>query len=239
MILTGVKKLRKNLYIPPHCNDEGLSLGIVELLRVMYDQQDPFDTSGFPYWQDDEIPKDTPTKSTIKEVANLLASGKIVGWYQGNGEIGPRALGNRSILMSPLVKNGKDIINKRVKNREWFRPFGASVIEEHISKFFDWDSPSPYMQYVMDVLRKDDFPSITHVDGTCRIQTVSQDLEIYYDLISEFENLTGVPILLNTSLNNGGKPICGTIADSLELFYRSDIDALVVGNQIYKKNDYI
>ena len=235
IINSRLKKIRKNLYIPPHCNDEGLSLGVVELLRMIYEQES-FDKTGFPYWQDDERPKDTPTKSTIKEVANLLSQGKMVGWYQGNGEIGPRALGNRSILMNPLVKNGKDIINKRVKNREWFRPFGASVLEEKTSQFFDWDSPSPYMQYVMDVFEKDDFPSITHVDGTCRIQTVSQETEIYYDLISEFETLTGVPMLLNTSLNNGGKPICGTINDALELFYRSDLDVLVVGDRVYQKS---
>lgn len=234
IINSRIKKERPNLVIPPHCNDEGLSLGAVELLRRIYDQ-DRFDTSGFPYWQDDEAPLDRPTTSTIKETAELLASGKIVGWYQGNGEIGPRALGNRSILMNPSIKGGKKIINSRVKHREWFRPFGASILEEKTSSYFDWNGPSPYMLYVMDVLDKRSFPAITHVDGTCRIQTVSSDLEDYYSLISEFEKITGIPMVLNTSLNNGGKAICGTIADALELLYRTDLDVLVVGDKIYKK----
>lgn len=234
IINSRIKRERPNLIIPPHCNDDGLSLGAVELLRRIYNQE-PFETKGFPYWQDDESPLDAPSKSTIKEVAELLASGKIVGWYQGNGEVGPRALGNRSILMNPSIKDGKDIINRRVKHREPFRPFGASILEEKTSQYFDWNGSSPYMLYVMDVLDKKSFPAITHADGTCRIQTVSSDLEDYYSLISEFENLTGIPMLLNTSLNNGGRAICGTIADALELLHRTDLDVLVVGDKIYKK----
>jgi carbamoyltransferase len=234
IINSKIKKSRPNLHIAPHCNDEGLSLGAVEFLRKMYDQE-CFDTTGFPYWQDDQSPENRPTNKTIKEVAEFLANGKIVGWYQGNGEIGPRALGNRSILMNPMIKDGKDIINSRVKHREWFRPFGASILEERTSEFFDWNEPSPYMLYVMDVLDKKSFSSITHNDGTCRIQTVSTYQEDYYSLIYEFEKLTGVPMLLNTSLNNGGRPICASIESALELFYATDIDIMVVGDKIYQK----
>lgn len=234
IINSKIKKERPSLIIPPHCNDEGLSLGAVELLRKIYDQE-PFDTTGFPYWQDDEAPSEKPTQSTIREVAELLASGKIVGWYQGHGEIGPRALGNRSILMNPSIANAKDTINSRVKHREWFRPFGASILEEKTSQYFDWNDTSPYMLYVMDVLDKESFPAITHIDGTCRIQTVSSEVEDYYALISEFEKLTGIPMVLNTSLNNGGRAICGSIADALELLYRTDLDVLVVGDKIYRK----
>lgn len=234
IINSRIKRERPNLIIPPHCNDEGLTLGAVELLRRIYDQE-PFDTAGFPYWQDDEAPPERPTKSTIKKVAELLAFGKIVGWYQGHGEIGPRALGNRSILMNPSIANAKDIINSRVKHREWFRPFGASILQEKTPQYFDWNDTSPYMLYVMDVLDKQSFPAITHVDGTCRIQTVSSEVEDYYALISEFEKLTGIPMVLNTSLNNGGRAICGSIADALELLYRTDLDVLVVGDKIYRK----
>lgn len=234
IINSRIKKERPNIIIPPHCNDEGLSLGAVEFLRRVYDQE-PFDTSGFPYWQDDEAPLERPTKSTIKEVAELLSSGKIIGWYQGHGEIGPRALGNRSILMNPSIANAKNIINSRVKHRESFRPFGASVLQEKTSQYFDWNDPSPYMLYVMDVLDKKSFPAITHIDGTCRIQTVSSEVEDYYSLISEFEKLTGIPMVLNTSLNNGGRAICGSIADALELLYKTDLDVLVVGDKIYRK----
>jgi carbamoyltransferase len=235
IINSKIKKMRPNLHIPPHCNDEGLSLGAVELLRIIYGQE-PFEITGFPYWQDDELPKEKPTKNTISQTAELLAHGKIVGWYQGNGEIGSRALGNRSILMSPAVQNGKQILNDRVKHREWFRPFGASILEEKTSEFFDCSYKSPYMLYVVDVFDKESFKPITHVDGTCRIQTVSSDLENYYDLISQFEKLTGIPMLLNTSLNNGGRAICGSINDALEFFHKSDLDALVVGDKIYQKS---
>lgn len=234
VINSKIKKERPNLHIPPHCNDEGLSLGAVEFLRIMYNEE-PFEVKGFPYWQDDESPEERPSKDTIKKVSELLANKKIVGWYQGNGEIGPRALGNRSILMDPSLINGKEIINDKVKHREWFRPFGASILEEKTSQYFDCDYSSPYMLYVVDILDKKSFKSITHIDGTCRIQTVSSEVEDYYQLISEFEKLTGIPMLLNTSLNNGGKAICGSINDALELFHKSDLDVLVVGDKIYQK----
>lgn len=235
VINSEIKKVRPNLHIPPHCNDEGLSLGIVEFLRQYYDQE-PFDNSGYPYWQSDENPGCNPSDEIIDKTAEFLAQGKIVGWYQGNGEVGSRALGNRSILMDPSIRNGKDILNNKVKHREWFRPFGASILEEKTEKYFDWEGTSPYMLYVMDILDKKSFPSITHVDGTCRIQTVSSNLSSYYKLISQFNNITGIPMLLNTSLNGGGKPICGNKNSALEIFTTTDIDVLVIGDQIYDKN---
>ena len=234
IINTEIKKIRPNLHIPPHCNDCGLSLGIVELLRKLYDQE-PFDRSGFPFWQSDISPE-LPSKESIKKTAELLARGNIVGWYQGHGEVGPRALGNRSILMRPDIKDGKETLNSKVKHREFYRPFGASILRDKVSDYFDWDEETPYMLYVMEVLDKESFPSITHVDGTCRPQTVMQDHEVYYELISEFEKLTGIPMLLNTSLNNGGKPICGSPNEALELFSTSEMDNLVTGNLIYSKS---
>lgn len=230
IINTLIKKERPNLHIPPHCNDCGLSLGVVEFFRQMFNQE-IFDSSGFPFWESDISPSN-PTDKTIKETAEMLAQGKIVGWYQGHGEIGPRALGNRSILMRPDIKDGKDILNSRVKHREYFRPFGASVLLDNVSDYFDWTGETPYMLYVMDVLDKQSFPSITHVDGTCRPQTVTEQNNFYHQLIIEFEKLTGIPMLLNTSLNNGGKPICGSPNDALELLTSSQMDMLVIGNSI-------
>ena len=131
---TRLREWNKNIVIPPHCSDEGLSLGAVEFLRLYYKQPE-FDNSGFPFWQHDEV-KEIPTKETIKKVAEELANGKIVGWCQGKGEIGPRALGNRSILMRPDIENGKDIINNRVKHREPYRPFGCSVLLEDVNEYF-------------------------------------------------------------------------------------------------------
>lgn len=217
----------------PHCNDGGLTLGCLEYLRRKYELP-YFDRSGFPYWVDDESPIEMPTKETITTTAELLASGKIVGWYQGNGEIGPRALGNRSILMDPTVRNGKDIINSKVKHREYYRPFGASVLVDKVSDYFDWEVPSPYMLYVMDTKDPEKYASIAHVDGTCRAQTVdSADNKVYYDLIKTFGDLTGTYMVLNTSLNVGGKPICGTISEALRVLETTEMDVLVVGNTIY------
>tara|TARA_B100000123_G_scaffold173401_1_gene128701 strand:+ start:411 stop:1865 length:1455 start_codon:yes stop_codon:yes gene_type:complete len=223
-----------NLVIPPHANDQGLSIGAIEYLRKEYNLM-ALPKEGFPFMQDDEAPP-RPSTKTIKDTAELLAQGKIVGWYQGHGEIGPRALGNRSILMNPFDPQGKDWINAKVKHREPFRPFGASVLEEKVSQYFYWNGPSPYMLYVMDVLEPDRFPPITHADGTCRVNTVSSEQEDYYMLLKEYEKLTGVPVLLNTSLNNGGRPIAGRIADALELYYKTDLDTLVVGDEIKNKS---
>lgn len=234
VINSEIKKVRPNLYIPPHCTDEGLSLGIVEFFRQYY-QQESFDTTGYPYWQSDQAPNSIVSEKTISKTAELLAQGKIVGWYQGHGEVGSRALGNRSILMDPSIHNGKEILNERVKHREWFRPFGASILKEETSNYFEWDGDSSYMLYVMDILDKQSFPAITHVDGTCRIQTVSQNITQYYSLIDEFKKITGIPMLLNTSLNNGGKPICGTENDALELFITTDLDVMVIGDDMYEK----
>ena len=222
-----------NIVIPPHCNDQGLSLGAIEYLRKIYNL-DPFDRSGFPFWQSDqEVPR--PSEKTIRETAERLANGEIVGWYQGRGEVGPRALGNRSLLMNPMIPNGKEIINMSVKRREPFRPFGASVIEEDVSKYFYWNGPSPYMLFVGDTLEPDRFPGIQHPDGTCRFQTVSKEHEDYYELLKEFGRITGVPMLLNTSLNVGGRPIAARVSDALELYHTMKVDTLVLGDKMISK----
>jgi len=154
-----------------------------------------------------------------------------VAWYQGNGEIGPRALGNRSILMDPRIPNGKDIMNK-VKNREYYRPFGASILSEYAKEYFDLDFENPYMLYV-GVTQKENLESITHVDGTCRVQTVKTGH--FRKLLEYFYELTGCPVLMNTSLNVSGKPISGHISDAMHEFNSKNIDVLVVGNEIYRK----
>ena len=236
VVNTKLKERFPNLVIPPHCPDDGLSLGCIEFLRQKFDQP-LFDRSNFPYWQSDIAPDELPTKDTIDKTAELLAQGKIVGWYQGNGEIGPRALGNRSILMDPSIKNGKDIINSKVKRREPYRPFAASVLTEYYQDLFDCDYESPYMLYVVKCKDNESYPAIVHVDNTCRIQTVNQEPqnEVYYSLIESFRKKTGIPMILNTSLNIDGKPIAGDPADAHKLFEISDLDAVVVGNEIKVK----
>ena len=220
------------LDIQPHVSDECISIGCVRYLCHLYGVD--FSFENFPYCQDDEAPSTQPSNETIEQVSNLLASGKIVGWYQGHGELGPRALGNRSILMNPSVKDGKDTINQKVKHREWWRPFGASVKQDKASEYFDLDN-SPYMLYTAKVLNSN-LHSITHVDGTCRHQTVTPEQNpLFYDLLDAFESKTGLPVLLNTSLNLGGKPIAGKIEEAIELFNTSEMDALCVGNDLYIK----
>lgn len=236
VVNSRIKAVYKNLHIPPHCPDDGISLGCVEFLRQMYNQP-LFDNSNFPYWQSDQAPTSSPTASTIEKTAELLAQGKIVGWYQGQGELGPRALGNRSILMDPSIKGGKDLINAKVKHREPYRPFGASILHEYTNEIFDCDYESPYMLYVIGCRKQEEFASIVHVDKTCRIQTVNHDPQyaLYRDLIEQFRRKTGIPMVLNTSLNVDGKPIAGHPDDALTLLKNSEMDAVVIGNDFYIK----
>lgn len=229
---TELKKRYPKLEILPHCGDEGLSFGMMELFRRKHNLK--FDLSRYPFMQSDEAPDDEPTIETIQKTARHLANGKIVAWYQGHGEVGPRALGHRSILMDPRIKNGKDIIN-RVKNRESFRPFGASVLHEYAKEYFDLDFENPYMLY-LGTTQKDNLDAITHVDGTCRAQTVNKDFDKNFRLLLEyFHDMTGCPVLLNTSLNEAGKPIAGWIRNAMHEFNTKAIDVLVVGNTIYEK----
>lgn len=209
---------RYKLIISPHVYDGGLSIGCLR-----YAVGTNFNIPGFPYVQDDIAPDD-PTDETINLAAEYLAQGKIIGWYQGHGELGPRALGNRSILMNPTIKYGKDILNRRVKKREWWRPFGASVTKEDAYKYFDIDD-SPYMLYNAKVL-VDGLDPITHVDGTCRHQTVESGH--FYRLLKRFEEKTGLPVLLNTSLNVGGKPIASDKQSAMV----SGLDHLFFGNEV-------
>jgi carbamoyltransferase len=168
--------------------------------------------------------------TTTADVAKLIADGNIVCLYQGKSEAGPRALGNRSILFDPTVINGKDIVNE-VKNREWFRPFAGSVMAEHAAEWFDFRSrtDSPFMMYAVNVLEDKQalIPAITHVDGTCRIQTVTKEQNPhYYELISEFNKLKGVPILFNTSFNLAGDPLVETVKEALTTMERSEMKYL-------------
>lgn len=170
----------------------------------------------------------------IATTARLISQGKIIAWYQGASEVGPRALGNRSILADPRSKDMKQKLNKRVKFRESFRPFAPSVLNEHAKSWFDLED-SPYMLRVCTV-QNDKVPAITHVDKTARIQTVKeQDNPNYYRLIQCFNELTGVPLLLNTSFNIKGEPIVETPADALTCFLGSGIDCLVFPEKIITK----
>ena len=155
----------------------------------------------------------------------------------GASEFGPRALGHRSLLADPRDFNKREILNFIVKEREWYRPFAPSVLEEEAPNWFSPGDPSPFMLYTQQVLQPEKVPAITHVDGTARIQTVNKEMDAdYYKLINEFYKLTGVPMVLNTSLNGKGQPIVETEEDAVALFTKNDgIDILVLNGKIYEK----
>jgi carbamoyltransferase len=185
---------------------------------------------------------DLTDHSPLKKSIRLLANNKIVACFNGRSEIGPRALGNRSILMSPLVAKNKDFLNARVKHRESFRPFAPAILEEYTEEYFEIDRPSPYMLFVPYV--KEDkrpiIPAVTHYDGTGRLQTVNRkDHPRFYALIDGFRTMTGVPVILNTSFNVAGEPIVESPHDAISCFRSTDIDALLIGRYLLTKPSVI
>jgi len=224
---TKIKKEFPNLFVVPYASDEGLSIGGMEFLRRKFGLP-KLHIENFPYGTTDEAPTTELDEENIKKIASFLANGKSVALYQGHGEIGPRALGNRSILFDPRIENGRDIINN-IKKREKYRPFGASVLTEH-KHLFGLDYENPYMLYVG--YPKIHVPSITHVDGTCRVQTVAKDNSAIRKVLECFYEQTGCPVLLNTSLNIAGKPIAGNIDDAISEFENKSIDLIAIGNII-------
>jgi carbamoyltransferase len=170
------------------------------------------------------------------EVARLLADGKVIGWFQGRMEFGPRALGNRSILADPRRAEMKAIVNEKIKFREGFRPFAPAVTLEDAETFFDMQGDSPYMLLTVPA-RSEQIPAATHVDGSARVQTVKrEDNPLFHALLREFESISGVPVLMNTSLNLRGEPIVCTPADAFGTFMRCGMDGLVLGNFLVLKD---
>jgi carbamoyltransferase len=168
----------------------------------------------------------------LQRVAHDLANDKIVGWFQDRFEIGPRALGNRSILASPLRRDIRDLINRRIKYREPFRPFAPAVLAEYAGDYFDISQPDPYMTLAPRVRpdKVEIIPAAVHVDGTARIQTVEREFNPrYYGVIEQFMKLTGVPVVLNTSFNKQ-EPIVARPEEAISCFLRTEMDTLVLGN---------
>jgi carbamoyltransferase len=173
----------------------------------------------------------------LDAVAEKIAEGNVVGWFQGRMEWGPRALGNRSILAHPGLPNMKDVLNARIKHREWFRPFAPSILVERQSEYFERDHPSPFMLHVYKIRpeRRTQLCAVNHVDNTGRLQTVSRDENaLYYDLIRAFEGKTGIPVLLNTSFNEN-EPIVCTPEEAIDCFKRTHMDVLAIGGFLVLK----
>jgi carbamoyltransferase len=183
-------------------------------------------------------PQRLDDEDLFREVARRIDDGDVVGWFQGRMEFGPRALGNRSIVVDPRRPEMKDVLNARIKHREPFRPFAPSILAEATGEWFEQAYPSPYMVLVYEVRadKRNLIPAVTHVDGTGRLQTVEARINPrYHRLISEFARLTGVPVVLNTSFNEN-EPIVMTPEDAVDTFAKTRIDLLVLGNQVVSRD---
>jgi carbamoyltransferase len=177
-------------------------------------------------------------ESLCRTTAKLIADGNVVGWFQGRMEWGARALGNRSILADARRPDIRDVINLKIKFREKFRPFAPSILESAMDDYFVGAAPDPFMQQVYPVRpeKRSVVPAITHADGSGRLQTVSRETNpLYYKLISEFERLSGVPIVLNTSFNEN-EPIVDTPEQALDCFMRTRMDAIVINRTVIRRN---
>lgn len=241
----------KNIWVQPAAGDAGTALGAAIWVdhKARDNRKKDFEMH-HAYWgpdySDAEIEKflqwaKVPYKKlqhVAEETAEILAQDKIIGWFQGRMEFGPRALGSRSILASPINPSMQARLNE-VKDREDFRPVAPVVLEEDAGDWFEHAGYSPYMLFIYDVKpeKADLIPAVRHVDGTARIQTVNRNQHpAYYDLIKAFKQKTGVPVLVNTSFNTLGKPIVCSPRDAIECFWTSPFDALVIGSFLLEKS---
>jgi carbamoyltransferase len=245
----------ENVWIQPAAGDDGIAIGCavygqLEVLKQPRSFVMKQSYVGKPYADQDfdkalqnffvRIQTTAARSDDIcRDTAKLLAEQRVIGWFQGGSEFGPRALGNRSLLADPRKAEMKDILNSRVKHRQPFRPFAPIVLAERAKEIFEGEEDSPFMLIAKPVRRewRDRIPAIVHVDGTARVQTVSDDTNpVLYRLLKEFEALTGVPVLINTSFNVKGEPIVETPQDAVVCFLTTGIDNLVLHDTLVSKN---
>ena len=236
------QELQRGVFVPPNPNDCGIAAGMM-LYHMKPQNAVDLTYAGVPILDEDLLmsycEEDWSARPlNFDELVNDLVSDKIVGIVRGNSEHGPRALGNRSIMCNPTSPNMKDILNSKVKHREWYRPFAPVVRLEDVSTYFEFEGESRWMGFCPKVKEewRDKLASITHVDGTARVQTVTKEQnEFIYNLLTEFKEKTGVGVLLNTSFNVDGKPILSTIKDALKVYRESQMDCLVIKDYYFKK----
>lgn len=239
-------------FIQPAASDDGLALGAAYWVwhnvvkgKSRFHMQHAYWGPEYSHASIHSVVKSSPygfahyvdRQCLVQCVAQHIADGKVVGWYQGRSEWGPRALGNRSILANPLIPTMKDTINTKIKRRESFRPFAPSVLEELVPEYFEQTVSSPFMMHVVKLRKhwQDRLLAVTHVDGTGRLQSVSYSINpLYYDLISAFRRITGVGIVLNTSFNEN-EPIVDTPEQAYDCFARTDMDVLCMGSYVLIK----
>ena len=247
----------ENLHIPPSPGDAGSAIGCAQYLyycylknkRIIEQNSERIKNNVYvgPSFSNNEIKlfleennidyEYHEREKLLQITAKLISEQNVVGWYQGKMEWGPRALGNRSILADPRDGKMKDILNEKIKHRESFRPFAPSILEEYVSEYFDIDVTSPYMLLVAPIKKPEKIPAVTHVDGTGRLQTVSKHTNpLYYDLINEFYKITGVPVVVNTSMNVMGEPIVTSPEEAFKMWARTEMDNLIMGNYLISEN---
>lgn len=242
------------LYIEPAAGDNGLSVGcafygwtqVVNKEKQKHNGSTcfgkiytdaEFKTAVNEYSKENPGAQVVQNENYIEAAAQLLAEGKTIGWFQLGSEFGPRALGRRSILADPRIKNIQPHINRNIKQREDFRPFAPAVLWEDCSAYFRHQWESPYM-ILIDQIKdewREKLPGIVHVDGSCRVQTVKDQDEPFYQLLRSFRNLTGISVLLNTSFNRKAMPIVETPQQAIHFFYESGLDTLVMNDYIFVK----
>jgi len=238
------QEFNRPIFVGPDPNDCGIALGLM-LGNLRPQKQIDLTYSGLPLLDINSLSHYTHEKEFFKtdffdvdKITSELNDGKIIGVARGKSEHGPRALGNRSILCNPTISNMKDILNEKVKHREWYRPFAPVVRLEDVSKYFEWEGESQWMSFCPKVREewREKLVAITHVDGTARIQTVTKEQnEWLYNILTEFEKKSGVGVLLNTSFNVAGKPILSTLKDAFKIFEESEMDGLIIEDYYFKK----
>ena len=251
--LLDKNKIYKNNFVPPWPDDIGVTMGALYLVNSLKNKKkilpSRIRSSYFgPEYKDKEILealhkykiKFYKPENLSEFVAKKLVKKKLVGWFQGKMEFAHRALGNRSILADPRSKEAQSIINKAVKYRETFRPFAPAVLEEEVHKIFDVDKNTKidFMEKAVKVKKewRNKIPAVTHIDNTARVQTVGKSYnKKFYDLISKFNEISGVPVLVNTSFNLNGQPIVCDPTDAIKTFYSCGLDVLVLGPYIVEK----
>jgi len=240
----------EDIYVMPGAGDNGTAIGAAFQVwngvlgnRRDYVHDNPYVGTSYSKEEIDDVVKTCKLNAVwhddiAAEAARLLHGGHIIGWFQGAMEIGPRALGNRSILADPTQPGMKDKINAEVKHREAYRPFAPSVPAEFAKDYFEIEVEAPFMLKVCDVIpdKRDCIPAITHVDGSARVQTVRKETNpLYHDLMVKFGELGGVPVVLNTSFNVMGEPIVESPMDAVRCFFSTGLDKLVLGNYVIGK----
>ena len=243
----------KNVYVPAGAADNGTSFGAAFFVWNQLLKQPRDFVMEHAYWgcesSDQEClkslreygfePKSYEQSELLDEVVDALCDGKVIGWFQGRMEFGARALGSRSLIADPRRTDMRDIINLKIKFREKFRPFAPSILEERVGDFFEQDETSLFMERVLKIRPevREQIPAVTHVDGSGRLQSVRRSTNpLYWELIHRFGERTGVPIVLNTSLNEN-EPIVRTPAEAIECFLRTDMDMLVLGAHCIVRKD--